>query len=192
MRSIHFPGRSIKDFRFFRVVRISVSNRFISLVDAPFLSYVLPATPRGALYPVRSVVDRPWVGHRMRIDLRDYWCYPRREAERSVLLEEYVVNPIIAEHQHAIVQTCRRFRVARLDVFGSAAQGDFDEQSSDLDFLVDFGDVPDAERFDAFFGLQRALAELFDRPVDLVEAGAPRNPYFIHRLNESRRLVYAA
>ena len=69
-----------------------------------------------------------------------------------------MVNPIIAEHQHAIVQICRRFRVARLHVFGSAAQGDFDEQSSDLDFLVDFGDVPDAERFDAFFGLQRALA----------------------------------
>ncbi len=102
------------------------------------------------------------------------------------------MHVIIAKHQAEVAQVCRRFRVARLDVFGSAAQGDFDEQSSDLDFLVDFGDVPDTERFDAFFGLQRALAEIFARRVDLVEAGAPRNPYFIHRLNESRRLVYAA
>jgi predicted nucleotidyltransferase len=107
-------------------------------------------------------------------------------------LEEYVVNRIIAEHQHAIVQVCLRFRVVRLEVFGSAAAGEFDDQRSDLDFIVEFGDVPDAERFDAFFGLQRCLAELFGRPVDLVEAGAPRNPYFIRRLNETRRLVYAA
>ena len=93
------------------------------------------------------------------------------------------MNPIITSHQEA---------VARLEVFGSAAEGDFDEQRSDLDFLVEFGEVPPGDRFDTFFGLQRALAELFARPVDLVEAGAPRNPYFIRRMNETRRLVYAA
>ena len=82
--------------------------------------------------------------------------------------------------------------MARLEVFGSAADGGFDDRRSDLDFLVEFADLPLGERFDTFFGLQRALAELFGRAVDLVEAGAPRNPYFIRRLNESRRLVYAA
>lgn len=102
------------------------------------------------------------------------------------------MNLIIAKHQEAVAGICYRFKVARLEVFGSAAQGDFDEQRSDLDFLVEFGDVPPEERFGAFFGLQRALAELFGRPVDLVEAGAPRNPYFIRRMNESRSLVYAA
>jgi len=69
---------------------------------------------------------------------------------------------------------------------------EFDPQRSDLDFLVTFGDVPAGERFDPFFGLQQALQGLFGRSVDLAEAGAPRNPYFIRRLNESRRLVYAA
>ncbi len=102
------------------------------------------------------------------------------------------MNPIIASHQDALAQICRRFHVARLEVFGSAAEGDFDEQKSDLDFLVEFGDVPVTERFDTFFEFQRALADLFNRPVDLVEDGAPRNPYFIRRLNESRRPVYAA
>ena len=102
------------------------------------------------------------------------------------------MNPIIARHHEAVAQICRRFHVARLEVFGSAVTGGFDEQRSDLDFVVEFAVVPPGERFDTFFGLQRALAELFGRPVDLVEAGAPRNPYFIRRLNESRRLVYAA
>ena len=33
---------------------------------------------------------------------------------------------------------CRRFHVRRLDLFGSAARGDFDPERSDLDFLVEF------------------------------------------------------
>lgn len=102
------------------------------------------------------------------------------------------MSPIIAQHQPQLADICRRFRVARLEVFGSAVRGDFDAQRSDLDFVVEFGEVPATERFHAFFALQRALTELFGRPVDLVEDGAPRNPYFIRRLNESRRVVYAA
>ena len=100
--------------------------------------------------------------------------------------------PLITQHRTELAQLCQRFHVARLELFGSAATDEFDPQRSDLDFLVGFGDVPAGKRFDAFFGLQRALADLFGRPVDLVEAGAPRNPYFIRRLNESRRVVYAA
>lgn len=99
---------------------------------------------------------------------------------------------IIDQHHDEIAEICRRFHVGRLEVFGSVVDGGFDPQNSDVDFLVKFGEVPRHGRFDAFFGLQRALAEVFGRPVDLVEEGAPRNPYFIHRLNESRRLVYAA
>ena len=102
------------------------------------------------------------------------------------------MNSIIARHQAALGETCRGFHVARLEVFGSAVTDAFDEQRSDLDFLVEFGDLPQCERFDVFFGLQRALTALFGRPVDLVETGAPRNPYFIRRMNETRRLVYAA
>jgi uncharacterized protein len=33
---------------------------------------------------------------------------------------------------------CRRFHVRRLDVFGSAARGDFDPEHSDVDFIVEF------------------------------------------------------
>ncbi len=101
------------------------------------------------------------------------------------------MNSIIAEHAEALAEICRRFHVARLEVFGSVTSDEFDEARSDLDFLVDFSATV-ASRFDSFFRLQRALSELFGRPVDLVEDGASRNPYFIRRLNESRRLVYAA
>ena len=100
--------------------------------------------------------------------------------------------PLITQHRTELADLCRRFHVARLDVFGSAATDEFDPRRSDLDFLVEFGRVPPDQRFSTFFEFQRALAELFGRPVDLVEAGAPRNPYFLRRLDQSRRSVYAA
>ena len=46
--------------------------------------------------------------------------------------------PLIAEKQSDVARLCDRFHVRRLDVFGSAARGEFDPKRSDLDFLVDF------------------------------------------------------
>lgn len=99
---------------------------------------------------------------------------------------------LIEANREALVDICCRFYVARLEVFGSAADGDFDESCSDIDFLVEFGDVPERERFDTYFALLHALEDLFRRRIDLVESEAMRNPYFIRRVNESRKLVYAA
>ena len=44
----------------------------------------------------------------------------------------------IALHREELPALCRRFHVRRLDLFGSAARGDFDPESSDIDFLVEF------------------------------------------------------
>lgn len=99
---------------------------------------------------------------------------------------------LIEQNMGSLIAICRRFGVRRLEVFGSAVTGPFDPASSDLDFLVDFGDMPGHERFDAYFDLLDALRSLFGREVDLVESGAMRNPYFVRRVNESRTELYAA
>ena len=66
----------------------------------------------------------------------------------------------------------RRFHVRRLDLFGSAARGDFDPERSDIDFLVEFDrGHPDALSFDLYFGFKEALEALLGRAVDLVEPG---------------------
>jgi uncharacterized protein len=45
--------------------------------------------------------------------------------------------PLIENRRAEIAELCRRFRVRRLDVFGSAARGgDFDPARSDVDLLV--------------------------------------------------------
>lgn len=45
---------------------------------------------------------------------------------------------ILDLHLAEIPDLCRRYGVARLELFGSAAGDAFDPQRSDLDFLVEF------------------------------------------------------
>jgi hypothetical protein len=102
-----------------------------------------------------------------------------------------VANEVSEKHGE-LAELCRKHRVRRLEIFGSAADGTFQPDRSDLDFLVEYGELQPGERADAYFGLLEDLANLFGRKVDLVEPGAMRNPYFIRRVNESRTVVYDA
>ena len=102
-----------------------------------------------------------------------------------------MIQPI-EDNRAAIADLCRRFNVARLEVFGSAASGEFDEARSDVDFLVEFMPLEPGPLADAYFGLLAELTMLFRRKVDLVTPKAIRNPYFLRRVNETRRALYAA
>jgi predicted nucleotidyltransferase len=78
----------------------------------------------------------------------------------------------IKEKRDALAALCRRYGVARLEVFGSAARdAEFDASRSDADFLVTF--TPDARNdLAAFADLKEALENLLGRSVDLVEREA--------------------
>ncbi len=99
---------------------------------------------------------------------------------------------VLEGHRPELVELCRNYRIRRLDVFGSAARGDFNEHSSDVNLLVEFDDMPHADRADAYLGFLMAAEALLRRRVDLVELGAVRNPYLRRGIEESRELVYAA
>lgn len=102
------------------------------------------------------------------------------------------MDPLSTHKLQQIEALCQRFAVRQLEVFGSAATGAFDPARSDIDFVVDFEPATDSGLFERYFGLKAALENLFSCPVDLVMAGAMRNPYFIESVNRSRRTVYAS
>ena len=103
------------------------------------------------------------------------------------------VTGFIEEKRDAISELCRRYEVARLWVFGSAAADGFDESRSDVDFLVEFESRADLGPWLArYFDLREALEELLGFGVDLVMAGAVRNPYFAREVEKTRTLLYAA
>jgi predicted nucleotidyltransferase len=101
-------------------------------------------------------------------------------------------SAVLDEKREALDALCVQYCVRRLDLFGSATGGAFDPITSDLDFLVEFGDPEEQNRADQYFGFLEALETLFGRSVDLVQPSAIRNPYFARKVEETRVLLYAA
>ena len=101
------------------------------------------------------------------------------------------MHPIVESKNTALADLCRRNGVKRLEVFGSAARGDFDPARSDIDFLVELSPDPAANPFDPYFALKDALETMFGRPVDLVSMGSIDNPYVRSAIERDRQLVCA-
>ena len=88
------------------------------------------------------------------------------------------MHEIVSDRLFDIAETCRRFGVRRLSVFGSAARGvDFDVDRSDADLLVEFGTW---SVHDPYPGLKDELEQVLGRKVDLLDKGA---------LDESRNYI---
>ena len=102
------------------------------------------------------------------------------------------MDDLIESRRAELAALCARSHVKRLDLFGSAARGEFEPKASDLDFLVVFDDLEPAEYADAYFRLQEGLEALFQRRVDLVTGSSLVNPYFRESVEACRRQLYAA
>jgi len=102
------------------------------------------------------------------------------------------VRDLIGQNRQEFERICRRHRVQRIELFGSATGAAFDPARSDLDFLVTFQDLDFNHYADAYFGLLEDLQALFQRPVDLVVPSAITNPYFRQAVDSTRTLLYAA
>jgi len=102
------------------------------------------------------------------------------------------MHRIISQNREEIIRICTHRKVRRLAVFGSAAGDRFDPKKSDLDLLVEFEKMQPAEHAEQYFGLAEDLERLFNRPVDLIEPGPIRNPFFRQSLEETQVVLYAA
>ena len=107
------------------------------------------------------------------------------------VVKDAFMNRLIEERRLELECICKRRKVRRIELFGSAAGAAFDPEHSDLDFLVSFHELRAGEYADTYFGLLEDLQALFGRPVDLVVDAAFTNPYFQHTVNATRTLVYA-
>ncbi len=99
---------------------------------------------------------------------------------------------LVESKREAIRKLCARYGVARLEAFGSALRDDFKPGESDLDFLVELGCMAPYARVDAYFGLRDELRALLGQEVDLVMAGAVKNPYLARNIERTKQLLYAA
>lgn len=86
---------------------------------------------------------------------------------------------------------CEKYDVNTMYLFGSATSDHFNE-TSDIDIIISFKDLPFEKYTDNYFELHEKLEELFNRKVDLLTERSLSNPYFIQSIEKSKQLLYAA
>jgi uncharacterized protein len=95
---------------------------------------------------------------------------------------------LIEANRDAIADLCRQYGVQKLAVFGSAVNGTWDPEHSDLDFVMELGG-PRTNLVGRFIGFADALESHFMRPVDLVFFSKLTRPGFREEVLESMEVV---
>ena len=89
-----------------------------------------------------------------------------------------------------IAEICRRWRVRKLWLFGSAARGAL-RPDSDIDLRADYEE--DVRRtLSGYLDLKEEFERLFGREVDLVTKGIIRNPFRRRSIERDLTVLYAA
>ncbi len=88
-----------------------------------------------------------------------------------------------------IIALCKKYKVAKLWVFGSILTPRFNDRS-DVDFSVVFHYDEIKDLFVTFFDFIDELQTLLGRKIDLVDETAISNKYFREELDSTKRLIY--
>jgi predicted nucleotidyltransferase len=96
---------------------------------------------------------------------------------------------IVERNIDRLIKLCKNHKVSELYIFGSILTEKFSDKS-DIDFLVQFEKIDILEYFDNYMDFKENLEKLLDRPVDLLENQAIRNPVFRKVVDRDKKLVY--
>ena len=95
--------------------------------------------------------------------------------------------------EEALAEFCRKWKIARLELFGSVLREDFRDES-DVDLMVTFAADERWSLFD-LVQMEQEMSELVGRPVDMPERTAvERSENYIRRrrILQSARTIYSA
>ncbi|MDE5987843.1 MAG: nucleotidyltransferase domain-containing protein, partial [Duncaniella sp.] len=87
---------------------------------------------------------------------------------------------------------CKKYKVAKLWVFGSILTPRFNDRS-DVDFLVDFDEeqIELLDYADNFFDFIHAIEEVIGRKVDMIVNKSIRNRFFRQEVDQTRKLIWS-
>ena len=95
----------------------------------------------------------------------------------------------LSAYKNEINALCANHKVRSLYAFGSVLTPNFNT-NSDIDLIVDFKEIDVKDYADKYFDFKFSLQDIFNRPVDLLEEQAIKNPYFKQVVNQTKELVY--
>lgn len=85
---------------------------------------------------------------------------------------------------------CKKHKVASLYAFGSSVTGNFDEQSSDIDLLIEIDNDDPIERGESLMNIWDRFEEFFQRKVDLLTVSSVKNPILKKEIDSTKVLIY--
>ena len=94
----------------------------------------------------------------------------------------------LSVYKNEINALCANHKVRSLYAFGSVLTPNFNT-NSDIDLIVDFKEIDVKDYADNYFDFKFSLQDIFNRPVDLLEEQAIKNPYFKEELNKKKVIV---
>ena len=96
---------------------------------------------------------------------------------------------LLDKHIDDINKLCSIHKVRQLYAFGSVLTNKFNNDS-DIDLIVDFEPIDLIQYADNYYDLKFSLEDVLQKPVDLLEEKAIKNPYFREVVNKQRQLIY--
>lgn len=97
--------------------------------------------------------------------------------------------PLLQAKLEPLRALCERYGVERLELFGSAARGEFDPARSDLDFIVQMKGRREPGYARRFYEFAEAIEALYGRRVDLLTELMIKNPTFKAEVDKERRVL---
>jgi len=92
-------------------------------------------------------------------------------------------------HIDQIKQLCNAYNVKSLFAFGSVVSNKL-KPDSDIDLIVDIDSPDPIDYSDNYFALKFQLESILNRPIDLLEDKAVKNPYLKKQIDNTKVLVY--
>lgn len=102
-----------------------------------------------------------------------------------------MLAPIITNNLPQIKALCKTHFVKELYVFGSAVTNNFNE-TSDVDFLVEFKETAFTNYATNYFDMIEALERITLRRVDLLTTGMVKNELFKKNININKEVVFVS
>jgi predicted nucleotidyltransferase len=99
-----------------------------------------------------------------------------------------IVNEL-KNHIDRIKHLCGLYNVKSLFAFGSIVRDDFTSES-DIDLVVDIDESDPIEYSENYFSLKFNLQDIFNRPIDLLEERALKNPSLKQQIDNTKVFVY--
>jgi predicted nucleotidyltransferase len=96
---------------------------------------------------------------------------------------------IVEQNIPSVSELCKQYNVKNMYLFGSVLTDNF-TPASDIDLLVNFGNVSLYHYFDNYMELKDKLELLFQRSVDLVEEKTIKNPVLRRSVERNKKLIY--